>query len=624
MIRNLFGGASKCRTIDKVDIFGDSSGVALYQLDGNANDTGGSYHGTETAITYGGGVYERGAVFNGATGQWIGNTTVPYIYVNLWVYPTSFGINDYYFDCRYGTTNGTYVVRSGSGGQLYIYGQTVYLNATTPVVEATTVLPLNQWSMLSIKVPLSQTGGIIGADSTPSSPTTAMHGMIDQVRLFNRDLTATERATLYAECAPTSIVDNINPFMDGSLKALYQFDGDATDATGVYNGTATNVTYGTGKFGQCAVFSSTATSKVSVSIPNTFGGLFSLSWTENITTQTTQARFGSSTSYGFLINTTSTGAMTVLMSSNGTSWDICSSGFGSAPTVNTNNHYAVTRSGTTLKMYLNGVLLGTNTIGAANPYKFFEYIGNHTDAQKLNGSIDQVRFFNKALTPMEVASLYSETTPLEEPMYKLVDPFRDGSGKALYRLEGNALDESGNYNGTATSVTYGVGRFGRCGVFNGSAYYTLSMATSNNFSISSWIKTTADSRLFGFDNSSGRLGATCVIYSAAKYIAFVCTDAGGIYILNCSTPTIPSMDSNFHHVVCTFDGINGKVYFDGALVHTATSTLSVLPTQTTSYLGRGGFTSGFFNGSIDQTRYFNRALTAGEVSTLYTNENNTI
>ena len=46
--------------------------------------------------------------------------------------------------------------------------------------------------------------------------------------------------------------------MDGSLKALYKFDGDATDATGVYNGTATNVTYGTGKFGQCAVFNGTA------------------------------------------------------------------------------------------------------------------------------------------------------------------------------------------------------------------------------------------------------------------------------------------------------------------------------------------------------------------------------
>ena len=61
-------------------------------------------------------------------------------------------------------------------------------------------------------------------------------------------------------------------------------------------------------------------------------------------------------------------------------------------------------------------------------------------------------------------------------MYKLVDPFRDGSGKALYRLEGNALDESGNYNGTATSVTYGAGQFGRCGVFNGSSSKVVTSA----------------------------------------------------------------------------------------------------------------------------------------------------
>lgn len=67
MIRNLFGGATKCRTIDKLDIFGDGSCKALYRLDGNANDESGNYHGTETAITYGGGVYERGAVFNGTS-----------------------------------------------------------------------------------------------------------------------------------------------------------------------------------------------------------------------------------------------------------------------------------------------------------------------------------------------------------------------------------------------------------------------------------------------------------------------------------------------------------------------------------------------------------------------------
>ena len=49
-----------------------------------------------------------------------------------------------------------------------------------------------------------------------------------------------------------------------------------------------------------------------------------------------------------------------------------------------------------------------------------------------------------------------------------VDPFGDSSGVALYKLENNANDEGGVYNGTPTNVTYGTGVFGQAGVFNGS------------------------------------------------------------------------------------------------------------------------------------------------------------
>ena len=40
-------------------------------------------------------------------------------------------------------------------------------------------------------------------------------------------------------------VDLYNPFPDGGGVALYQLNGDATDVSGNYDGTATNVTYGT-------------------------------------------------------------------------------------------------------------------------------------------------------------------------------------------------------------------------------------------------------------------------------------------------------------------------------------------------------------------------------------------
>lgn len=55
--------------------------------------------------------------------------------------------------------------------------------------------------------------------------------------------------------APISTVDMVDPFGDGSGIALYKFDGDATEESGVYNGTATNATYSDGVFGQSFLFS---------------------------------------------------------------------------------------------------------------------------------------------------------------------------------------------------------------------------------------------------------------------------------------------------------------------------------------------------------------------------------
>jgi len=52
-------------TTDIVDIFEDGSGVALYQFDGNTNDTGGQYDGIATNITYDTGKYGQGVVCQG-------------------------------------------------------------------------------------------------------------------------------------------------------------------------------------------------------------------------------------------------------------------------------------------------------------------------------------------------------------------------------------------------------------------------------------------------------------------------------------------------------------------------------------------------------------------------------
>jgi hypothetical protein len=70
-----------------------------------------------------------------------------------------------------------------------------------------------------------------------------------------------------------------------------------------------------------------------------------------------------------------------------------------------------------------------------------------------DGSIDQVRIFNKAISPTEVATLYNETKSTVNTLQVL----GDSSCIATYRLNGDALDLSGNYNGTESNVDYVTG-----------------------------------------------------------------------------------------------------------------------------------------------------------------------
>ena len=51
----------------------------------------------------------------------------------------------------------------------------------------------------------------------------------------------------------------------------------------------------------------------------------------------------------------------------------------------------------------------------------------------------------------------------------VLDILDDGSCIAAYTFDGNVNDLSGNYNGTATSITYSAGKYGQAADFNGSS-----------------------------------------------------------------------------------------------------------------------------------------------------------
>ena len=74
---------------------------------------------------------------------------------------------------------------------------------------------------------------------------------------------------------------------------------------------------------------------------------------------------------------------------------------------------------------------------------------------------------------------------------------------AIYKFEDNANDVTGNFNGTATDITYtSSGKFNKAAEYNGSSSFintgisNTTVPLSSNFSISAWINTNSSSGFF--------------------------------------------------------------------------------------------------------------------------------
>ena len=203
----------------------------------------------------------------------------------------------------------------------------------------------------------------------------------------------------------------------------------------------------------------------------------------------------------------------------------------------------------------------------------------------------------------------------------LYNPFPDGGGVALYQLNGDATDVSGNYDGTATDVTYGAGEFGQAGVFNGSSSEITNSGTVNvdlDFSVSLWFNnqgegTHPSQTLWNGENRDNGLSFNYT----TNTVLF------GFYDGTLRVVETPTISSGWNNVVVTRSKTSGlEIYLNGTSQDTNSFTgnaSSLTAVETIGNLGRAGIDR-FFNGSIDQVRIFSRALRPYEVEALYTEE----
>lgn len=202
-----------------------------------------------------------------------------------------------------------------------------------------------------------------------------------------------------------------------------------------------------------------------------------------------------------------------------------------------------------------------------------------------------------------------------------------------WNMNGNSNSYDGLNNGTDTSITYNTsnGKFGDGAGFNGSSSKILlpdsDYGMSNAFTFSAWIKTSSTGTyqsIVGRDISVTLPRVWEWRVSTTGTIELIRFDSSDNYIETVgSSGTVT--DGNWHHVVATFDTINGsRIYIDGSQDGSSNNTTpnknatGLRPTiGADSTTGNIGTWTSWFNGAIDDVGIFNRSLTSGEVASIY-------
>jgi hypothetical protein len=79
----------------------------------------------------------------------------------------------------------------------------------------------------------------------------------------------------------------------------------------------------------------------------------------------------------------------------------------------------------------------------------------------------------------------------------------------------------------------------------------------------------------------------------------------------------PALDTNWHHVVATYDNANARIYVDGALKATTASTVHLTSNTQPLLIGRDSGSAYFFGGTIDEVAVYPAALSQARIQAHY-------
>jgi hypothetical protein len=460
--------------------------------------------------------------------------------------------------------------------------------------------------------------------------TDAFKGSIDELRIYNRAVSADEAKALYSN-TPGPIA---RWSLDENTGTSAKDDGSNALTATLTNGP----TWNTGKFGSAVNFDGTddyltsgVTGLPTAAKPRSFGGWIKMT----SDTAATKVPFA----YGNCVTNGDAFGISIDSSEDLSFWGCGTANFSTSTTVTVGDwhHVMSTYDGSNVKVFLDGRQVGSTTAKSLNTGTVGLFAGSDgsLDASDYDfaGLVDDLQVFDYALTEREVQALIAGNSPNEStkagPVLHLA--FDDGSGTTAqdstsYNNDGTLTNMAAP--ATSTSGWSNSGKFGKALAFDGSNDYvsipnSASVQNMDTKTISAWIKISgvgdanAPRIIDKHQNGTGwHLQYKSDVNQRIEFYQNFSSNDG-----QWGTPVNTAVNGQWLHIVVVYDRTSvtnvPKMYINGilqqiTLVQTPVGTAS---SDSSNVITIGDKTAGdrSFNGLIDEVKVYNYALSENEI-----------
>jgi hypothetical protein len=486
------------------------------------------------------------------------------------------------------------------------------------------------------------------------------NGTIDDGRIYNRVLNVQEVQQLYA-LGSTNVAHSNTVTLTSGLVGYWTLDGSKTNwatgqtldssgngNTGQMIGMSTSTSPVAGKIGEALKFNGTS-SYIPATVSLSANVATGCAWIKSSNVANSQRIFAQGTSgdasgNNFSLQIISSTIRGIVGNGGGGQF------VGTGVSINSNiwYHVCMVLGGGSLKLYINGSLAQTDTTSTTLATGSLGMAIGRTDngsgVQYFQGILDDVRIYSRALSAQEVQQLYA--LGAANTAHSNTDTLTSGL-VGYWPLDGGTTswntdttkDMSGNGNtgsliSMSTSSSPVAGKIGQALKFNGTSQAIstpIIAGTSKIITVSFWLnsKYNADTpAIESSPNSNLNNGAT-QFSPEDKSSGSACQNVGPSFVIQDTgykQVCVPTPSAGWHYWAVVYDNStvagNITVFEDGATktttsgVHTKTGTSNLLGTYQWYLMGRDA-SSVFTNGTLDDVRIYNRALSTREVQQLY-------